>query len=180
MRSIHELLILLREGVEKSRYPNDPVRMHFRGLCNVAIFLFESNIINKLEYRLLIDYIACNRPGNLEHFFTYYWPEFLIAPRLRWCSIHIKKTKIMNLSDIEKDFKEHFGFDVRETVQFRLNKVDERMNRLIKIYDKHMRYMEGEYGDIKELVDTTTSKAYNMGALDMMEYLLNKLKNKDK
>ena len=89
-RTIHELLIILRDNakVTKSWFGlNQTIHM---GLCNEINELLLDRIINIYEYWTLKHYIRNNKPIDS---FAFYWPMGEWKPRLKWLNEHIELTK---------------------------------------------------------------------------------------
>lgn len=89
IRTIHELLIILRDNaiVTKSWFG---LKQRIKsGLCNEITMLCDSTLINVDEYWILKDYIRDNKPIEGE---IYYWTKCEWKPRLKWLNEHIELT----------------------------------------------------------------------------------------
>lgn len=95
MRTINELLIVLRQCVINNRDKSFPDEMICTGLCELIGDMVNTDIINLQEEVVLLDYLYDNRPKNLcncDILEVFFWPMHKIKPRLRWLTINIKKT----------------------------------------------------------------------------------------
>ena len=90
MRTIKELLIILRDSIELLE----------TGLCLICLKLMLSDSITEAEYNYIHDYIYDNRPSKKSKLYgnsdanPYYWDQGDKEPRLRWLNYHIKKNKL--------------------------------------------------------------------------------------
>ena len=83
MRTIKELLILLREELPK----NIPLRS--LGLCGTSVNITLDHIINPDELDLLMEYMRKKAPITANN--TYWWPYGELAPRLEFLDKLIKE-----------------------------------------------------------------------------------------
>ncbi len=93
-----DLLIKLRDHIKDKPYLD-------YGLCHEIWDMWSidstanSKEFTEEEYRVLRDYIYCNRPKRGKHFdeaqvfSSYYWPETYVKPRLDWLNAKIKQCK---------------------------------------------------------------------------------------
>jgi hypothetical protein len=95
MRTTKVLLVIMLENIEKFRY----------GLCGLVSILLREDIITRMEFNQLIEYIEANppkktydesyywKPGNKKprERWLYYWKPGNKKPRERWLNKHIEK-----------------------------------------------------------------------------------------
>lgn len=87
-RTIHELLIILRNNVKVTKsWFGFKQRIH-NGLCWDVVRLYDISIIDQHEKIILIDYINKSIDSN-----SYYWPMGEWKPRSKWLNEHIELTK---------------------------------------------------------------------------------------
>ena len=87
MRTIHELLIVLRDN---SRVSRDGKYID-SGLCREVDFLHINDTIDLYETKLLNSYFRNNFPIKDLDMFS--WPRGQWQPRLEWLNKHIELTK---------------------------------------------------------------------------------------
>ena len=93
MRTIHELLILLRDNIIIHKSWFGLKQRIANGLCLEASWLqHNEGKINYMEYCELVNYITSNRPIYWRSK-SYGWKPKLWKPRLKWLNKHIKLTK---------------------------------------------------------------------------------------
>ena len=87
-RTILELLIILRDHIEKFEYFDD-------GMCWEISRLFSCSKIEVIEHDKLLDYLIINSPGKgIRH---HWWKSGLKNPRINWLNERIKiERKKMN------------------------------------------------------------------------------------
>lgn len=97
MRTMHELLILLRDNIKVTKSWFGLRQRIGRGLCLEIGLLYSScdDLINNEEYCLLCSYINDNRPFY-EKDDSYGWKPTLWKPRLKWLNKHIERTRKIN------------------------------------------------------------------------------------
>ena len=91
MRTIHELLILLRDNIKPKRKFLFWKRIE-SGLCLEKARLENDGLINEEEYYLLSDYLRYNLPPREVNFY-FCWKPKLWKPRLKWLNQQIELTK---------------------------------------------------------------------------------------
>lgn len=80
MRTIHELLVLLKEHyIEEDCAP---------GLCHVIENMTNDKIISPIEYIILTRYLYANLPKNRKND-LYYWKKYQKRWRIYWLNKHI-------------------------------------------------------------------------------------------
>lgn len=98
-RSIHELLIILKERVLELRSNRDSRLMLKSGLCDVIHNLHYNHDVDYFEAKELTLYLYRHRPKikRLNKVWKtklfYFWTAYSIKPRLNWLTRHINKTK---------------------------------------------------------------------------------------
>lgn len=91
MRTIHELLVIMRDNGET---------IITSGLCHLCDQLWMKGYIDVLESNILDEYIKHHKPTKRSKFYNeissrtwYYWPIRNWSFRLAWLNYHIKITK---------------------------------------------------------------------------------------
>lgn len=91
MRTINELLIILRDNMEVKTLWFGLKKRITHGLCKETLFIFNENLIDSNEFYLLFSYIIQNRPNKNT---MYSWSKSLYKPRIKWLNEQIELTKI--------------------------------------------------------------------------------------
>ena len=87
-RDIKELLILLRENINRISYTDRPY-----GICGLALILEKEGEIKEHETIKVDFYLHENIPSTerTNEGYVYWWPEGEIPPRLKWLNEQIEK-----------------------------------------------------------------------------------------
>lgn len=90
MRTIHELLILLRDNIKPKTVFLFWKRID-SGLCYEKDRIFDDKILDDNEYFLISQYMRKHLPRRANS--NYSWEIGLWKPRLKWLNEHIELTK---------------------------------------------------------------------------------------
>lgn len=91
-RTIHELLIILRDNAKVTKSWFGLKQRIYCGLCWEISELYENGVINIYEFYLLKPYLRENKPIDNDYY-PYYWSMGEWKPRLKWLNEHIELTK---------------------------------------------------------------------------------------
>ena len=91
MRTIHELLIILRDNANVTKSWFGLKQRIKSGLCNEISMLCDSDVITVVEFYMLNNYLINNKPITGGKYF--YWNRYEWKPRLKWLNKHIKLTR---------------------------------------------------------------------------------------
>ena len=97
MKTINEILVLVKKELLNDRDKNKPKEFIQGGLCYFADNMEYRNIITEKENELFFDYLYKHRPPNKR---SWFWQPYLIRPRLSWLTRHINLTS--NNSKVKK------------------------------------------------------------------------------
>ena len=89
-RTIHELLIILKDNAKVTKSWFGSKQTIPSGLCLEISELYENGVINIYEYWSLKHYIRENKPIDSN---AYYWSKGKWIPRLKWLNKYIELTK---------------------------------------------------------------------------------------
>ena len=91
-RTIHELLIILRDNVKVTKSWFGLKQRIEAGLCWEIGELSDNGVIDIYEFHLLKRYLRDNKPIDIDYY-PFYWPMGKWKPRLKWLNEHIELTK---------------------------------------------------------------------------------------